>query len=113
MGMRIAYLIPRLPGTRRPRHREGGIGPEIEALYLAAIARYDRLRYVLPAVGAGDVAFEFAIGKQSGIGGDPRAMELEFHAAVETKPERTIDRFTRWFFKMAPYDSNEAIDYYI
>ncbi len=40
-------------------------------------------------------------------------MELEFHAAVETKPERTIDRFTRWFFKMAPYDSNEAIDYYI
>ena len=39
---------------------------------------------------------EFAIGQQSGIGGDPRAMELQLHAAVEIEPERTIDRFTRW-----------------
>jgi hypothetical protein len=23
-------------------------------------------------------------------------MELKLHAAVENKPERTIDRFTRW-----------------
>ena len=39
---------------------------------------------------------EFAIGQQSGIGGDPGAMELQLHAAVEIEPERTIDRFTRW-----------------
>ena len=39
---------------------------------------------------------EFAIGEQSGIGGDPGAMELELHAAVEIEPERTIGRFTRW-----------------
>ena len=38
---------------------------------------------------------EFAIGEQSGIGGDPRAIELQLHAAVEIEPERTIDRFTR------------------
>ena len=39
---------------------------------------------------------EFAIGQQSGIGGDPRAMELKLQAAVEIEPEWTIDRFTRW-----------------
>ena len=34
---------------------------------------------------------EFAIGQQSGIGGDPRAMELKLQAAVEIEPERAID----------------------
>ena len=38
---------------------------------------------------------EFAIGQQSGIGGDPGAMELELQPAVEIEPERAIDRFTR------------------
>jgi len=33
---------------------------------------------------------EFAIGEQSGIGRDPRTMELQLHAAVEIEPERTI-----------------------
>jgi len=42
---------------------------------------------------------EFAIGEQSGIGGDPGAMELQLHAAVEIEPERTIDRFTRWILQ--------------
>ena len=38
---------------------------------------------------------EFAIGQQSGIGGDPGAMELELQPAVEIEPERALDRFTR------------------
>ena len=39
---------------------------------------------------------EFAIGQQSRIGGDARAMELKLHPAVEIQPERAINRFTRW-----------------
>ena len=39
---------------------------------------------------------EFAIGQQSGIGGDPRTMELKLHVAVENEPERTIDQSTLW-----------------
>jgi hypothetical protein len=38
---------------------------------------------------------EFTVGQQSGIGGDPGAMELELQPAVEIEPERAIDRFTR------------------
>ena len=38
---------------------------------------------------------EFAVGQQSGIGGDPGAMELELQPAVEIEPERAIDQFTR------------------
>ena len=38
---------------------------------------------------------EFAVGQQSGIGGDPGAMELELQPAVEIEPQRAIDRFTR------------------
>ena len=33
---------------------------------------------------------EFAVGQQSGVGGDPRAVELQIQAAVEIEPERTI-----------------------
>jgi hypothetical protein len=39
---------------------------------------------------------EFAIGEQSGIGGDPRAMKLKLQATVEIEPQRAINRFTRW-----------------
>jgi hypothetical protein len=39
---------------------------------------------------------KFAMGQQSGIGGDPRAMELKLQTAVENEPERAVDRFTRW-----------------
>jgi len=39
---------------------------------------------------------EFAIGQQPGIGGDPAAIELKLHTAVEIEPERPINRFTRW-----------------
>src|SRR6516225_9789410 len=35
---------------------KGGIGAEVEARDLAAVAPYDRLQHVLPAVGAVDVA---------------------------------------------------------
>ena len=38
---------------------------------------------------------EFTIGQQSGIGGDPRAMELELQPVVEIEPQRALDRFTR------------------
>ena len=34
---------------------------------------------------------EFAIGQQSGIGGDPRAAKLKLHAAVKIEPENAID----------------------
>ena len=33
---------------------------------------------------------EFPAGQQSGIGGDPRTMELKLHAAVEIEPERPV-----------------------
>ncbi len=39
---------------------------------------------------------EFALGQQSSIGGDPRAVELKLHAAIEIEPESAVDRFTRW-----------------
>lgn len=35
---------------------------------------------------------EFAIGQQSGIGGDPRTMELKLQTAVEIEPQSTITR---------------------
>ena len=38
---------------------------------------------------------ELAVGQQSGIGGDPGAMELELQPAVEIEPQRALDRFTR------------------
>ena len=42
-----------------------------------------------------DGVVEFTIGQQSGIGGDPGAMELELQPAVEIEPQRALDRFTR------------------
>ena len=33
---------------------------------------------------------EFAVGEQSRIGGDPRAVELKLQAAVEIEPENVI-----------------------
>ncbi len=39
---------------------------------------------------------EFSVGKQSGIGGDPRTMELKLQAAVEIEPQSAIIRFTHW-----------------
>ena len=37
---------------------------------------------------------EFTIGEQSGVGGDPRAVELELQSAVETGPKWAAIRFT-------------------
>jgi hypothetical protein len=39
---------------------------------------------------------EFAVSKQTSIGGDPRAMELKLQTAVEIKLESIIIRFTHW-----------------
>ena len=39
---------------------------------------------------------EFAIGQQSGIGGDAGTVELQLEAAVEIEPESIGFRFTRW-----------------
>ena len=39
---------------------------------------------------------EFAIGQQSGIGGDARTVELQLEAAVEIEPESIGFGFTRW-----------------
>lgn len=38
----------------------------------------------------------FAIGEQSGVGCDPATIELKLYPAVETGPERVLNRFTRW-----------------
>ena len=38
---------------------------------------------------------EFAIGKQTGIGGHDRTAKLEHQSAVEIEPERPAVRFTR------------------
>ena len=37
---------------------------------------------------------EFTIGEQSGVGGDPRAVELKLQSAVETGPKWAAIRFT-------------------
>jgi len=39
---------------------------------------------------------EFAIGKQPGVGGHPRSVELQLKAAVETGPKWVAIRFTLW-----------------
>jgi hypothetical protein len=39
---------------------------------------------------------EFAIGQQSGIGGNARTVELKLEAVVEIEPERIGFGFTRW-----------------
>jgi hypothetical protein len=39
---------------------------------------------------------EFAIGQQSGIGGNPGALKLKLEATVEIEPESIGIRFTRW-----------------
>ena len=44
-------------------------------------------------VGQPERVIEFAIGEQSGVGGDPGAMKLELQAAVEFKPQRLVLRF--------------------
>jgi hypothetical protein len=39
---------------------------------------------------------KFAIGKQSSVGGDDRATELQRQAAVKIESESARFRFTRW-----------------
>jgi hypothetical protein len=58
---------------------------------MAAILTGARISEHVPRRGAeAESVVEFAIGQQSGIGRDPRAMELKLHAAVEIEPKRTI-----------------------
>jgi hypothetical protein len=49
---------------------------------------------------------EFAIGQQSGIGGDARTVELQLEAAVEIESESIGFGFTRWLRHHCPR-SNE------
>ena len=50
---------------------------------------------------------EFAIGQQSGIGGDAGTVELQLEAAVEIEPKSIGLRFTRWLHHHRPR-SNET-----
>jgi hypothetical protein len=50
---------------------------------------------------------EFAIGQQSGIGGDARAVELQLEAAVKIEPQSIGLGFTRWQLHSSPR-SNET-----
>ena len=45
--------------------------------------------------GQAERVVEFAIGEQSGIGGDHRAAKLQHQPAVEIEPESLVIRFTR------------------
>ena len=96
-----------------PPHR--GIAPETLAvvhILVSGEASIDRLAkqtddampavLARPAVGQ-DIArhcgqpqgiVEFTIGEQSGVGGDPRAVELKLQSAVETGPKWAAIRFT-------------------
>lgn len=76
------------------------VSAEIEARDLAAIARYDRVEHILPAIGAVEVAgtqgaaFEvvvaFAIGEQSRIEGDDRSAKLQRQSAVAVESENAV-----------------------
>ena len=72
---------------------------------MAAVPAGPRIgKYVRGHCAQTEGVIEFAIGQQSGSGGDPGAMELQLHAPVEIEPERAIDQFTRWVSKMASCD---------
>jgi hypothetical protein len=45
--------------------------------------------------GQSERVFEFAVGEQTGIGGDYRSAKLEHQPAVEIEPEYLAIRFTR------------------
>ena len=49
-------------------------------------------------IGQPERVVQFAIGQQSGVGGDAVAVEFQLQAAVEIDPQRAVIRFTRWVF---------------
>ncbi len=96
-----------------PAH--GGIAPEpvgVVHVLVTGEATIDRLTQetddAVPAVSAGSAVcenfarqwrqpegvVEFAIGEQTGVGGDPRSVELQLQAAVENGPQGPPIRFT-------------------
>ena len=66
--------------TKQSRHR---------VLAVLAGARIDKP--VASDVRQAEGVIEFAIGEQSGVGGDPGTVELKLQAAVEIEPQRAVD----------------------
>ena len=66
-----------------------------------------RLRQSLAtAVGQSERVVQFAIGQQSGIGGDRRTAKLKHQTAVEIEPQRAAVRFTRRVRHRRPVQSH-------
>ena len=49
-------------------------------------------------IGQPECIIQFSVGQQSGVRGDPAAVEFQLQAAVEIDPQNAIIRFTRWVF---------------
>ena len=47
-------------------------------------------------VGQPERVVQLPVGQQPGVGGDAAPMELQPQAAIETDPQGTLIRFTRW-----------------
>jgi hypothetical protein len=60
-------------------------------------------------IGQPERVVQFAVSEQSGVGGDPAAVEFQLQAAVEIDPQRPVISFTRWVFH--PRDSNPGITF--
>ncbi len=103
--------LDRLRQTRRP-HEVTGIASErmkpkphnrvpafLDVLpdRAAPVAEGDHApgRVAQPGDDEADAQDTFAAGQQSGVGGDSATVEPELQAAVEIKPKRPVNRFTR------------------
>ena len=64
---------------------------------MAGVLAAPSIRQRLPGeIGQPEGIVEFAVGKQSGVRGDPTAVELQPQPAVEIDPDGPVIRFTRW-----------------
>ena len=69
-------------------------GQQVARVLATAALRQRRTRQI----GQPERVVEFAVGEQSGVGGDAAAVEFQLQAAVEIDPQSAVIRFTRWVF---------------
>jgi hypothetical protein len=86
---------------------EAGIGAEIDARYLAAIARHDTIKHTLPAIGAVDVAGTKRAALQIAAR-KPITIHLSLQVSLMRKSPRFLLRVSLFRTGCFPYGSSSA-----
>jgi hypothetical protein len=75
-------------------------GQQVTGVLATAALRQHRTRQI----GQPERIVQFPVGQQTGVGGDPAAVEFQLEAAVKIDPQRPIIRFTRCVYHPRPPD---------